>query len=180
MLQALIGPVTGLLDKFIEDKDQKDTSENADNSPEKETALSKYCVNLNEKSKKGDIDPLIGRKLEVENNALRKLLSVNEEPSSLVVTARVIADSGGFFVRTLILNAGTSQGVKKGYAVIGSNGLAGRIVEAGTRSSRVLQLSDMNSRIPVMISPYGQRGILVGDNTKRPSLLFLNNNFFSI
>ncbi len=52
--------------KELEDKDQKDTNENPNRNPEKETALAKYCVNLNEKSKKGDIDPLIGRSLEVE------------------------------------------------------------------------------------------------------------------
>ena len=52
--------------KEIDEGNQKDSSENANNTPEKETALSKYCVNLNEKSKNGDIDPLIGRNLEVE------------------------------------------------------------------------------------------------------------------
>ena len=52
--------------KELEDKDQKEASENSNHNAEKETALSKYCVNLNEKSKKGDIDPLIGRNLEVE------------------------------------------------------------------------------------------------------------------
>ena len=52
--------------KELDEGDQKDRSENANTNPEKETALSKYCVNLNEKSKNGDIDPLIGRNLEVE------------------------------------------------------------------------------------------------------------------
>ncbi len=52
--------------KEIDEGDQKDRSENTNINPEKETALSKYCVNLNEKSKTGDIDPLIGRNLEVE------------------------------------------------------------------------------------------------------------------
>ena len=52
--------------KDLEEGDQKDTNDNPNQSAEKETALSKYCVNLNEKSKKGDIDPLIGRNLEVE------------------------------------------------------------------------------------------------------------------
>ena len=52
--------------KDLEEGDQKDTNDNPDRNAEKETALSKYCVNLNEKSKKGDIDPLIGRNLEVE------------------------------------------------------------------------------------------------------------------
>ncbi len=52
--------------KELDEGDQKDSSENTNNNLEKETALSKYCVNLNEKSKNGDIDPLIGRNLEVE------------------------------------------------------------------------------------------------------------------
>ena len=52
--------------KEIKDSDQSESSEDPNNSTGKETALSKYCVNLNEKSKKGDIDPLIGRNLEVE------------------------------------------------------------------------------------------------------------------
>ena len=52
--------------KDLEEGDQKDATENPNQNAEKETALSKYCVNLNEKSKKGDIDPLIGRNLEVE------------------------------------------------------------------------------------------------------------------
>ena len=52
--------------KELDEGDQKDRSENINTNPEKETALSKYCVNLNEKSKNGDIDPLIGRNLEVE------------------------------------------------------------------------------------------------------------------
>ena len=52
--------------KELDEGDQKDRSENTNSNAEKETALSKYCVNLNEKSKNGDIDPLIGRNLEVE------------------------------------------------------------------------------------------------------------------
>ena len=52
--------------KELDEGEQKDSSENTNGNPEKETALSKYCVNLNEKSKNGDIDPLIGRNLEVE------------------------------------------------------------------------------------------------------------------
>ena len=117
----------------------------------------------------------IGRKLEIENNNLKKLLTVSDEPNSKFVTARVIADSGGLFVRTLIINAGSLDGVEKGFAIVSSDGLVGRIVETGSHSSRVLQLSDMNSRIPVTISPSGQRAILAGDNSSQPILKFITN-----
>ena len=117
----------------------------------------------------------VGRKLEIENNNLKKLLTVSDEPRSTFITARVIADSGGLFVRTLIINAGSLDGVEKGFAIVSSDGLVGRIVETGSHTSRVLQLSDMNSRIPVTISPSGQRAILAGDNSSEPILKFLSN-----
>jgi len=52
-------PVTGAQ----EQDDQKTTEVDGDG---KESALAKYCVDLNAKSAKGDIDPLIGRLYEVE------------------------------------------------------------------------------------------------------------------
>ncbi|WP_322893286.1 MULTISPECIES: ATP-dependent Clp protease ATP-binding subunit ClpA [unclassified Yoonia] len=51
-------PVTGAAAEETEQKTGAD--------PEKESALAKYCVDLNAKSKKGDVDPLIGRAHEVE------------------------------------------------------------------------------------------------------------------
>lgn len=117
----------------------------------------------------------VGRRLEAENNAFRDLLSVENEPATKTITARVIADTGGLFVRTLIINAGRGDGVKDGQAVLSVEGLVGRIVETGESSSRVLQLADFNSRIPIVISPSGQRAILAGDNTDWPQLLFFTN-----
>jgi ATP-dependent Clp protease ATP-binding subunit ClpA len=43
-----------------------ETEQTTGADPEKESALAKYCVDLNAKSKKGDVDPLIGRAHEVE------------------------------------------------------------------------------------------------------------------
>ena len=117
----------------------------------------------------------VGRKLEIENNELRKLLTVTEEKLPSFLTARVIADANGLFVRTIILNAGKRDGVKNGQAVANSEGLVGRIVEVGERTSRVLQIVDLNSRIPVMISPSGQKAILSGNNSDTLNLLFLTS-----
>ena len=49
-----------------EDNMDEQSLENDKKDSEKESALSKYCINLNEKSKEGQIDPLIGRSIEVE------------------------------------------------------------------------------------------------------------------
>ncbi|HRE62078.1 MAG TPA: rod shape-determining protein MreC [Micropepsaceae bacterium] len=101
------------------------------------------------------------------------LLNMQIAPESSFVTAEVIGDTRGPFVRALIVNAGITDGVTKGQAVIDANGLIGRVVEAGNSSSRVLLLTDLSSRIPVVIEPYGVRAILAGDNSEYPRIEFL-------
>ncbi|TNE37327.1 MAG: rod shape-determining protein MreC [Alphaproteobacteria bacterium] len=114
-----------------------------------------------------------GRALEQENENYRQLLNALSDPLVLPITARVVGDSGGPFVRTLLLNAGRRDGVRVGQAVVASLGLVGRIAEVGERSARVLLLTDLNSRIPVVLEKSRYKGILVGDNSSAPLLEFL-------
>jgi rod shape-determining protein MreC len=108
-----------------------------------------------------------------ENAELRRLLHVVPDPEASFVTARVISDSGGPFVRTVLLNAGESDRVRKGQAVMASEGLIGRVVSAGRHSARVLLLTDLNSRVPVVVESSRERAVLAGDNTAHPRLEFL-------
>ncbi len=101
------------------------------------------------------------------------LLNVRIDPEIDYVTARAVADSGSPFVRTLVVNAGKKDGVAKGQAVVNHKGLVGWVVGAGESVSRILLVTDLNSRIPVMIGTEGQRAILTGDNTAQPRLEFL-------
>lgn len=113
------------------------------------------------------------RELERKLANLEALSRVVQEPQTNFVTARVIADSSGAFVRTVIISAGEKQNVKSGYPVIDANGLVGRVVETGPDTSRVLLASDLNSRIPVTIGRNGVRGILAGDNGAQPRLTYV-------
>ena len=113
------------------------------------------------------------RQLEQQNAAYRSLLNAKVDPRITFVSARVIVDAGGPFVRTLIINAGGRDGVIKGQAVINEVGLVGHIVETGERASRLLLLTDLNSRIPVVVETTRARAILAGNNTNRPQLQFL-------
>jgi rod shape-determining protein MreC len=79
----------------------------------------------------------------------------------------------GPFLRTILVNAGSEQGVLKGQAVVDDRGLLGRIVGTGRKSSRVLLLSDLNSRIPVIVEGANLKAILAGDNSDRPTLEYL-------
>ncbi len=115
----------------------------------------------------------VARRLERENAVYRSLLKTRAGPQVSFVSARVIGDSTGPFVRTLLLNAGARDGIASGQAVVSAEGLVGRIAEAGARSSRVLLVTDLNSRIPVVIEATRHRAVLAGDNSNTPRLTFL-------
>ncbi len=102
-----------------------------------------------------------------------QLLKVPTEAPVSGVAGRVIADMSGPFLRTILVNAGSEQGVLKGQAVVDDRGLLGRIIGTGRRSSRVLLLSDLNSRIPVIVEGANLKAILAGDNSDRPTLEYL-------
>ncbi len=113
------------------------------------------------------------RQLEAENQGLKAMLNLAPAPGSSFITARVIGDQGGAFVRSVLVNAGERQGVARGQAAITGDGLAGRVAETGARISRILLITDMNSRIPVMVGEGRERAILAGDNTGQPAVLYL-------
>ena len=116
---------------------------------------------------------LVARRLEVENDALREALRLVPDPAEIFVTARVIGDHGGAFVRSVLVNAGQRDGIGVGQAALANTGLAGRVAQVGQRSARVLLVTDMNSRIPVMVGAERTRAVLAGDNSKRPRLVYL-------
>jgi rod shape-determining protein MreC len=102
-----------------------------------------------------------------------ELLKIPADAAVTSVAARVIADATGPFVQTVLINAGREQGVTKGQAVVDERGLLGRVIATGDTSARVLLLTDLNSRIPVMIEGDNLKAILVGDNSSRPVLEYL-------
>lgn len=113
------------------------------------------------------------RKLESENRALKGLLNFSAGPEASFIAARVVADPGGAFAHSLILNAGEQAGVRKGQAAVTGDGLVGRISGVGSRSSRLLLITDLNSRIPIVIESNRTRAVLAGTNTGRPRLIHL-------
>ncbi|HBQ35500.1 MAG TPA: rod shape-determining protein MreC [Rhodobacteraceae bacterium] len=111
--------------------------------------------------------------LEQQNAKLLALNSVRLDPKLTSVSGVVLADSGSPFRQSVLLNVGRRDGIKDGWATMDGIGLVGRISGVGKNSSRVILLTDSNSRIPVTIQPSGQRALLVGDNSARPPIEFL-------
>ncbi len=116
----------------------------------------------------------VAQELETENVRLRGVLHFVPEAPASFITGRVIGDSGGAFLRSILVNVGERDGVRKGTAAVDGNGLLGRVAEVGGRSARILLVTDLNSRIPVLIGEGRDRAIMVGDNTDRPEIKYLS------
>jgi len=115
--------------------------------------------------------------LRTENNKLQDVLQLEKESPYEVVNARVILDKSSPYLNSLIINKGSNSGIKLGMPVLSNGNLAGRIVEVNFISSRILLLNDLNSRIPVVVSPKGFQAILSGVGKKNPNLQYLPENF---
>ena len=111
--------------------------------------------------------------LEQKNARLLDLNHVRLDPKLTHVTGVVLADSGSPFRQSVLLNVGARDGIRDGWATMDGIGLVGRISGVGSRTARVILLTDSNSRVPVTVQPSGQKALLSGDNTQLPPLEFL-------
>jgi rod shape-determining protein MreC len=98
------------------------------------------------------------------------LLHAVPDPQLNRVLARVIGRANRPFLQTMILDAGRDHHALPGQAVIDARGMIGRIYLTGQRTSWVILLTDLNSRIPVTIAPGNVQAIMAGDNTTLPAL----------
>jgi len=86
-----------------------------------------------------------------ENKRLREL--IDESINSEEIFARVIIDKESPYLKSIVLNRGSKDNVKIGMAIMDRNYLVGQIIEVNYSNSRALLLSDLNSKIPVIIQP---------------------------
>jgi len=98
--------------------------------------------------------------LKMENEKLRDL--INESINSNEILARVLIDKESPFLRSIILNKGTKDKLKIGMAVVDEVHLVGKVIEVNFTNSRVLLLSDLNSKIPVVLEPISMQAVVSG------------------
>ena len=116
---------------------------------------------LEEKVKELDSKILETNYIISENERLKKTIDDISYLSNEIL-AKVIVDKQSPFLKSIILNKGSKHGAKLGMAVLDEKYLVGKIVEVNFTTSRVLLLSDLNSKIPVDIMPNGTLSILSG------------------
>ena len=114
--------------------------------------------------------------LKLENTQLRKLIEEQVSSPSNLVSARVMLDKQSPYLNSLIINIGSNKNIKNGMAVLDGTNFIGRIVDVNFFSSRVLLVSDLNSKIPVITVPSAHHAILSGHGENAPSLEYLPEN----
>ncbi len=114
-----------------------------------------------------------------QNNSLKKILETENiyQSNSNIILAKVLVDKNSPFLKSIVINKGTSSGILKGMPVTKNNYLVGRVVETNYSSSRVLLLNDLNSRIPVTLDDGSTQAILSGSGLNNPILEYLPDDY---
>jgi len=113
-----------------------------------------------------------------QNKNLRKILESDETIfEENIILSKVLIDKSSPYLRSIIINKGSKSGLLKGMPVMDKDYLVGRIVETNYLSSRVLLLSDLNSRIPVTFGKDGIQAILKGSGGSKPILEYLPEGY---
>ena len=115
--------------------------------------------------------------LQTENKRLQDIIQLEKKSAFTTIAAKVILDKNSPYLNSVIINRGSSSRIKLGMPVLSEGNLVGRVVEVNFLSSRILLLNDLNSKIPVMISPKGSQAILSGRGEDKPKLEYLPEKF---
>ena len=98
--------------------------------------------------------------------------AVNKLPDKYI-TAKIIANSSGSYIKTITLNVGEKDNVKVGNAVTNNWGMVGRVIEVGKVASRVLLITDINSQIPIYFEKSKHKAIVAGQNSDLLEIKYL-------
>ncbi|MCX5695531.1 MAG: rod shape-determining protein MreC [Candidatus Omnitrophica bacterium] len=98
----------------------------------------------------------------LENNRLKRSLAFKQNSALKLICARVIARPADNWSSGLIIDKGSTSGIRKGLAVISYLGLAGRIIETTASTSKVMLLSDPNLGVSSLVQRSRQEGLVCG------------------
>ena len=148
--------------------------------------LSLEHINLYDEYKKLTLEykKLKAEKLNIEfiksENKILKSKIEDIKDQKYEVLAKVIIDKQSPFLKSLIVNRGSKDKIELGMAVLDGDFLVGKVVEVNYLTSRILLLSDLNSKIPVSIEPNGIQSILSGTGGKHGKLQYLLSDNLNI
>lgn len=107
------------------------------------------------------------------NGRYEAMLGLRSEPAVAMVAGRAISDARGPFNRAKLLDVGSAKGVRVGNPVLNEDGLVGRVTGVTGGVSRMIMLTDVASRLPVLIDRTDARAVMTGDGSGNPRLEFV-------
>ena len=133
----------------------------------------KVVSNIQEvKARKGKIIAIVTE----GDEHLKKVLGIKNRDDYVSVYAKIIHEDTNEFAKNLILTIGSNEGVQLGQAIVRNNVYLGKISEVNLFSSKAMVITDLNSRVPVVIPSRGVNAILKGNGLGGAQLLFLPQN----
>ncbi|MBU3733129.1 MAG: rod shape-determining protein MreC [Candidatus Fonsibacter sp.] len=140
-----------------------------------------FNIILENKKLKDEIEQLNAEKRELqffknENDNLKRVLGIKNRDDYVSVYAKIIHEDTNEFAKNLILTIGSNEGVQLGQAIVRNNVYLGKISEVNLFSSKAMVITDLNSRVPVVIPSRGVNAILKGNGLGGAQLLFLPQN----
>ena len=114
--------------------------------------------------------------IQYENNELKELIN-DYVSSSNKILAKIIVDHNSPFLKSIIINKGSKDGIKIGTNIYDQSYLVGRVIEVNYKTSRVLLLSDLNSNVPVTIAPQNIQAIITGTGNNYGQIKYIKDGF---
>jgi rod shape-determining protein MreC len=111
--------------------------------------------------------------MKIINERYEALMGIRTEPPIPMAAGATVQDTRGPFARARLIDVGATGGVRIGNPVLNEHGLVGRVVGTTAGISRVLLLTDVSSRTPVLIERTDQRAFLTGDASANPRLAYI-------
>ena len=150
-----------------------------ENFVKKNYLIVKDHLNLYEQNKKNQFElenlkskNLTNKFIILENKRLKSIIDDYLIKSDTQI-AKVLSDKKSPFLRSLVINKGSKHNVELGMAILHKDYLIGKVVEVNYLSSRILLLSDINSKIPVLIEPGAIQSILSGTSKEYGKIQYL-------
>lgn len=109
-------------------------------------------------------------KLESENAALRQLMHYQPDSVIRYITAKIVGTAGSALSQRMSINVGLADGLRRHMAVVNGQGFIGRTVAVSEHHAQLLLITDVSSRIPVVLQPSGLQALLIGDHLNLPYL----------
>ncbi len=108
--------------------------------------------------------------IEIANSRLRELVDFRSSVRHDVVAAEVIGHDPSHWFKTIIIDKGESEGIKKGLPVIVAEGIAGQVSDVSSHYAKVLLITDRNSAVDALVQRNRARGVIKGDSPDQCSL----------